>query len=276
MAYCTNCGATIPDSARFCSSCGAPVYLAARKNESSHQTFHVSGKAKLVVNIRTPGSIDVRNGQTGLVEIDSDIGEPQNIDYNCKQEGDMITISSRTKSWNPLIWGSYAFSVGPRTNVRVAVPPESDLDLETQTDSITANGIKGKISAQSKTGPIHFKDSAGTFTAKTHTGNVDMDGVDGLVDVRNTIGHVSYAGSLQNGENTIRTTTGDIEVALRGTPDLKIDASTTVGRIICRLELSDSHFDRGDFVGQRLTGKLGSGSGRLFLEATTGSISIYK
>jgi hypothetical protein len=276
MAYCTNCGATIPDTARFCSSCGTPVHQAAKKSETSHQSFQVTGRAKLVVNISTPGSIDLKTGEIGVVEVDADIGDPVNVDYACRQEGDMIRITSRTKSWNPLIWGTYAFSGGPRTNVRVTAPAECDLEISTQTDSIAIDGIKGSVIADSKTGPIRVKDSQGAFRIKTHTGNIDMDNVDGIVNVWNTIGHVSYAGVIAVGDNSLRTTTGDIEIALRGTPDLTIDASTMVGHILCRIELKDSRFDRGDFVGQHLTGKIGPGAGRLILEATTGSISIYK
>jgi DUF4097 and DUF4098 domain-containing protein YvlB len=266
----------MPDSARFCPACGTPVYLAAKKSEPSHQSFQITGRTKLVVNIVTPGSIEVKSGQTGVVDVDANVDDPQNVEYSCRQEGDMVRIVSRTKSWNPLIWGSYAFSGGPRTNVRVAVPPECDLELQTQTDSVIISGTKGNVVAESKTGPIRIKDCQGAFRIKTHTGNIDMDSVDGIVNVWNTIGHVSYAGSIQNGENALRTTTGDIEVVLRGTPDLTIDASTAVGRILCRLELTDSRFDRGDFVGQHLSGRIGSGTGRLILEATTGSISIYK
>ena len=266
----------MPDSARFCPSCGTPVYSAAKKSETSQQSFHLTGRPKLVVNISTPGSIDVKSGEKGVVNVDANIGDPVNVDYSCKQEGDLIKISSRTKSWNPLIWGSYAWTGGPRTNVLVTVPSECDLELQTQTDSVSIGGIRGSIIADSKTGPIRVKDSQGTFRIKTHTGNIDMDNVDGLVNVWNTIGHVSYAGALSVGENSLRTTTGDIEVALRGTPDLTMDASTMVGHILCRVELGESRFDRGDFVGQHLTGRLGSGGGRLILEATTGSISVYR
>ena len=276
MAFCTNCGATFPPGAKFCPACGFPVYASGRSSEVAHNSFQIAGRAKVVVNLRTPGSVDIRRGEAGVITADADVIEPESIDYSARQEGDLITISGRTKSWNPLIWGSYAFSVGPRTNVRVTVPPDSDLTVETQTDSISVSGISGSIRAESKTGPIRLKDCIGTFSIKTHTGNVDMDDVNGTVDVRNTIGHVSYSGALSGGVNSFRATTGDIEVALKGTPDLSLDASTTVGRIVCRMELAESHYDRGEFVGQHLTGRMGSGSGRLVIEATTGSISIYR
>jgi hypothetical protein len=276
MAFCRNCGATLPPAAKFCPACGVPVYASGRNNEVTHNSFQIAGKPKIVINLRTPGSVDVRRGEAGVATADADVKEPESIDYSARQEGDLITIGSRTKSWNPLIWGSYAFSGGPRTNVRVTIPADSDLTVETQTDSITVSGISGSISAETKTGPIHLKDCDGTFSIKTHTGNVDMDDVNGTVDVRNTIGNVNYSGALSAGVNTFRATTGDIEVALKGTPDLSLDSSTTVGRIVCRLELTESHYDRGDFVGQHLTGRMGSGRGKLVIEATTGSISIYR
>jgi len=253
-----------------------PIYASGRSSEASHNSFQIAGKPKVVINLRTPGSVDVKRGDAATVMADADVKEPESIDYSARQEGSLVTITSRTKSWNPLIWGSYAFSGGPRTNVRVTIPSDSDLSVETQTDSISISGISGNISAESKTGPIRLKDCDGTFSIKSHTGNVDMDGVNGTVDVRNTIGHVSYSGALSAGVNSFRATTGDVEVALGGTPDLSLDASTTVGRIVCRLELAESHYDRGEFVGQHLTGRIGSGRGRLVIEATTGSISIYR
>ncbi len=276
MAFCRNCGATLPSAAKFCPACGVPVYASGRNSEVTHNSFQIAGKPKVIINLRTPGSVDVRRGEAGAITADADVMEPESIDYSARQESNLITITGRTKSWNPLIWGSYAFSGGPRTNVRVTIPPDGDLTIETQTDSISVSGISGSINAESKTGPIRLKDCNGTFSIKTHTGNVDMDDVNGTVDVRNTIGNVSYSGALSAGVNAFRATTGDIEVALKGTSDLSLDASTTVGRIVCRLEMTESHYDRGDFVGQRLTGRIGSGKGRLVIEATTGSISIYR
>src|SRR5579862_1753682 len=270
MTFCRNCGATLPPAAKFCPACGVPAYASGRSSEVTHNSFQVAGRPKVVVNLRTPGSVDVRKGEIGVIIADADVTEPESIDYSARQEGNLITIMSRTKSWNPLIWGSYAFSGGPRTNVHVTIPPDCDLTVETQTDSISLGGISGNVSAESKTGSIRLKDCDGTFSVRTHTGNVDMDDVNGTVDVRNTIGHVSYSGALAGGVNAFRATTGDIELALKGSPDLSLDASTTVGRIVCRLELAESHYDRGDFVGQHLTGRIGSGKGRLVVEATTG------
>ena len=98
-------------------------------------------------------------------------------------------------------------------------PPECDLELQTQTDSVIISGTKGNVVAESKTGPIRIKDSQGAFRIKTHTATSTWTTSTVFVNVWNTIGHVSDAGAIQSGENSLRTTTGDIEVVLRGTPD---------------------------------------------------------
>ena len=284
MPFCTNCGSALPDAgAKFCPTCGAPVLSAgttstttSRRPEALHQTFAVTGRPKITITVRTPGSVDVQRGGAGEVLVDSEIAEAENIAYKASQSGDAVHVTSHGKTWNPLVWGSYIFSAGPRANIRVTAPQEADLSIETITDSITVSGIKGSISAESKTGPIYIRDSEGSLIVRTHTGNVDLNGVSALVDVRNTIGHVNFVGALSPGSNSIRTTTGDIDVALKGEPDLLLDASTNVGRIISRMEMADARFDRGQYIGQHLTGRLGTGRGRLLLEATTGSISIYR
>ncbi len=236
----------------------------------------MSGKPKITVAIRLPGSIEVRRGTPGEVAVASQIRDPENVDYAVGQNGDAVTVNCHAKSWNPLVWGGYIFSSGPRTDVTISAPPDSDLTLETMTDPILVDGVNGTFTVETKTGSIHLQDCKGIFRVKTHTGTLDLDGVDGSVDARNTVGHVRYSGVLSKGENSIKATTGDIDIALKGENDLRIDASTTVGHITCNVDLADSRYDKGQYVGQHATGRIGAGAGKLILETTTGSISIHK
>lgn len=275
MSFCINCGASLPDSqAKYCPRCGAPVLTASTRSESARQTFSVGQRPKLNVKVSTPGSISLVGGDDGQVSVNVDIVERENIDYRALQEGNAINIWSKTKTWDPLIWGSYVFSGGPRTNVRIVAPRDSDLNLETVTDPISVSSINGVISLESKTSNIILRDCAGTIGVRTHTGNVDLENVNGLIDIRDTIGVVNYSGSLAAGSNAIRTTTGDINIALKGPQDLTLEASTVVGHIVCRVDLSESKYDRGQYIGQHISGKLGTGRGNLVLDATTGSITI--
>jgi DUF4097 and DUF4098 domain-containing protein YvlB len=275
MPFCQNCGATLPDSdARYCPRCGAPVMSAAARSEPDQQTFNVSQRPKLIVRVSTPGSVTITNGPDGQVTVRAEIVDRSSIEYRAVQEGNTISVSSRTKTWDPFIWGSYVFSGGPRTNITIASPKDADLQVETVTDPISIAGINGNVSCESKTGHVRLTDCAGTTSVHTHTGNVELQNVNGLVDVGNTIGAVNFTGSLAAGSNSIRTTTGDIDVALKGPQDLSIEANTVVGHIISRLDLAQSKYDRGQYIGQHISGRIGSGRGRLNLEATTGSISI--
>lgn len=274
MAYCTYCGAAIPDDARYCPRCGAPVLAAQGRIEADQRTFNVGQRPRVIVKIQTPGSINVVNGVDGQVSVSADITERGSIDYRAAQEVNTISITSKTKTWDPLIWGSYIFYGGPRSNVKIVTPRDADLDLETVTDPISVSGISGVISCESKTSNIRLRDCAGPISVHTHTGNVDMENVNGQIDVRDTIGAVNYSGSLATGASSIRTTTGDVNVALKGPQDLFIDANTTVGHIVCRIDLVESKYNRGEYIGQHISGRLGSGKGRLTLDATTGSISI--
>ncbi len=115
-------------------------------------------------------------------------------------------------------------------------------DLETVTDPISISGINGTLAAETKTSNIRFKDCAGTLSLRTHTGAVDLENVNGLIDVRNTIGIVNYSGSLATGSSAVRTTTGDINIALKGPQDLFVEASTCcwthrLPRRSCRVEI---------------------------------------
>jgi hypothetical protein len=244
------------------------------KSEADQQIFTVSQRPKIHARIHTPGSISVISGIEGQVSVSADITERGNIDYRAIQEGNLVSISSRTKTWDPLIWGSYVFSGGPRANIKIVVPRDADLDLETVTDPISISGINGTLAAETKTSNIRFKDCAGTLSLRTHTGAVDLENVNGLIDVRNTIGIVNYSGSLATGSSAVRTTTGDINIALKGPQDLFVEASTVVGHIVSRVDLAESKYDRGQYVGQHISGRMGTGKGRLVLDATTGSISI--
>lgn len=275
MPYCQNCGAALPDSqARFCPRCGAPVLATSAKMEPDQHTFNVGPRPKINIKVSTPGSVSVVSGQDGQVSITADIIERGNIDYRAAQEGNLIDVTARTKTWDPLIWGSYVFSGGPRVNVRVTAPRDADLNVETVTDPISIADINGVIAVESKTGNARLMNCAGTVSLHTHTGNVDLENVNGLIDVRDTIGTVNFSGSLATGSNSVRTTTGDINITLKGPQDLLIEANTVVGHIISRVDLSESKYDRGQYVGQHISGRLGSGKGRLILDATTGSISF--
>jgi hypothetical protein len=277
VSYCSKCGAKLPESgASFCPSCGAPVPSVPRTPATSHKVFAISGRAKVIVKVTVPGSIDVRKGSEGEIAIDTRVTEPDLIDVEIIQNGNIVTVKTHTKSWDPFRWGSHLLSLGPRTSITIATPEQTDLDLETQTDPIKVNGLSGTLNLDSKTGSIQLNACSGTISAITHTGSLNFDDVNGTISSRATTGPTRFVGNLSNNASAFRSTAGTIEIVLVGEQNLAIDASTTVGQITCTLDLRESRYEKGQFIGQQVSGKVGTGTGRLSVETTVGSISIHK
>lgn len=240
--------------------------------------MNVTGKPSIVVRVEVPGSVVASAADVNEVTVDSKMVEPDQLDFAVSQNANQITITSRAKSWNPLIWGAYLFSGGPRTDITIQVPHESDLRIETMTDPITVSGIKGSVESTSKTGNIQVSESSGGVSVETHTGAVNLSNVNGIVSVRATTGSVRYSGTpSSNGESSFRSTTGDVDITLLGSNNLKVDAATTIGKITCAMNMQDSRYEKGQYVGHHITGRIGSESqaGRLTVDTTVGSISIH-
>jgi len=271
MPYCRKCGAELPKDARFCPACGTPIVAAEVKPMETHRTLKVTGKPKVVVTNTAPGSVEVKTGPEAEVRVDLDLRRPEDLDCNISQDGNAVTITCRSRAPSFLGWPMYFFSAGPRANILVSVPKEADLNLENRIGGIALSGVKGDLEANSATGRVSVQDCEGTVKARTRTGSVNLENVNGTVSVRNSTGSITYSGVLSKGENWFKTSTGSIELALRGKPDLTVEASTRLGRITCSPELAEARYERGLYIG-----RIGAGTGKLIAETKTGNIRISK
>ena len=242
----------------------------------------------MVVVNRAPGRVDVKPGADDEVTVDVNVREPDDLELSISQEANTITIRCRALV-HPLSWARYFTSGGPRSDVSVLVPKESDLDIEASLDQVGVSGIKGetkvettiakismdnvegKIDAKTRTGPINMSNINGTITIDNTTGPVTLDNANGTVSVRNTTGPIRFTGSLSTGENWFRTTTGSIELGLTGSPDLTVEAYSHLGSVTPIPDIPDWHYERGRHVGH-----IGSGNGKLIIETRTGSITIRR
>lgn len=285
MPYCRKCGAELQKDANFCAKCGTPVAKEEAMYANQHQTFKIVGKPKVVVVNRAPGKVDVKPSVEGEVTVDMDLREPEDLECSVSQDANTITVRCRALV-HPFSWTHYFTSGGPRANISVLVPKETDLDLEVSLDQVNVTGTKGeskvetsvarinfenvegKVDVKGRTGTIELRNVNGTITADNTTGPVIMENVSGTVSVHNTTGPIRFCGGL-SGENWFRTTTGSVELSLTGKSDLAVEAYSRLGSVTCVPEPADWRYERGQFVGQ-----LGSGTGKLIVETTTGSIAI--
>jgi hypothetical protein len=271
MPYCRRCGAELPKDARFCPACGTPVVAPEMKPMEIRKTFKVTGKPKVVVTNIAPGSVEVKSGPETEVTVDLDLRIPEDLDWNILQDGNVVTITCRSRVSPFLGWPKYIFSGGPRANILVSVPAQTDLNLENRAGRVTVTGVKGTIVAESSAGTVSMQDCEGTVKARTKAGSVELENVNGTISARSSAGSIRFTGALSKGENWFRTNVGRIELTLRGEPDLTVEASTRIGRVTCGPELTDLRYERGQYVG-----RIGAGTGRLIAETKTGSITIRR
>lgn len=271
MPYCRQCGAELSKDARFCSACGTAVAVPKMKPMETHRTLKVTGKPRVVVANTAPGLVEVKAGPKDEVTVDLDLRRPEDLDWNISQDGNIVTITCRSRVHPFFGWPMYVFSGGPRANILVSAPKEADLNLETRIGGIAVSGVKGTLEADSSTGRVRMQDCEGTVKARTRTGSINLENVNGTVSARGATGSIGFSGALSKGESWFRTSTGSIELALRGKPDLTVEASTRLGRISCSPELAEARYERG-----RYTGRIGAGTGRLIAETKTGNIRIRK
>lgn len=268
MSYCQQCGSKLPEDANYCPTCGARV-ISETKPVEKHHVLKVTGRPKVVVTNIAPGSVKVKSGSKGEVTADLDLKVSEDLECNISQDNNVVTINCRARLgfWG---WSSYIFSAGPRVNILVSVPTESDLDLETRAGRIAVGGVKGSIVAESSAGTVEIQDCRGTVKARSRAGSVNFKNVDGVVSARSSAGSIKFSGVLSKGESWFRTSVGSIDISLLGQPDLKVEASTSLGSIRCVPELTDAHYTRNQY-----TGRIGAGTGRLIAETKTGSITIH-
>jgi len=271
MPYCRRCGAALPKDARFCPACGTPVAAPEIKPMETRKTFKVAGKPKVVVTNIAPGSVEVKSGREAEVTVDLDLRIPEDLDWNILQDGNVVTVTCRSRVSSFLGWPKYIFSGGPRANIQVSVPAETDLNLENRAGRITVNGVNGTIVAESSAGRVSMQDCEGTIKTKTKAGSVDLENVNGTISASSSAGSIRFTGALSKGENWFRTNVGRIEITLQGEPDLAVEASTHIGRVKCSPELTDLRYEQGRYVG-----RIGAGAGRLIAETKTGSIAIRR
>lgn len=287
MAYCRECGAKLPQDARFCPKCGAPVAgEAGTAKQQEHRVLKVSAKPRVILVNHAPGKVDVKTAADGEVVVDLDLREPGDLDWSISQEGNIVTVRCRARV-HFMNWPRYFVSGGPRADISVSLPAETDLDVEAHLDQVTVTGLKGSVAVDSsvakvsiencegvvkvtgKTGTIDLRNLSGTVTVKSATGPVDLENVNGAITVQNTTGPIKFAGSPSTGESWFRTRTGSIDLLLRGQLDLTVEAYSRLGTVTCIPDLGNARRDRG-----RCTGKMGAGSGKLVAETETGSITI--
>jgi len=126
------------------------------------------------------------------------------------------------------------------------------------------------MTLENKAGNVTLRNIRGNVNARTSAGNVLLDGFSGkTVSIESVSGDVSVdLAEPVTGTVNLRTVSGNAKVAM-DSGDCRIALSTLRGAVQCDVPLTDENR-----TAQRVTGKVGDGSGTLDVSAVTGNVSV--
>lgn len=162
-------------------------------------------------------------------------------------------------------------SVG--VSLDATIPNRANLELVTHNGSVRITEITGRINAKTHNGKVTTTKVSGYVKLVTHNGSITCKDASGDMNLKTHNGSVKvyYCDSNEPiDEISIVTYNGSVELA--APPDLsaKVDARTNNGSINTDLPITVS----GKVSKNRLSGTIGSGEGRLYLETHNGSIRL--
>ena len=251
-------------------------------NNVIEKTYNVNPGGRLTVNADI-GSIDIQTHTQDSVEIviTKKSKKPSNKRLQ-KPLADFKVTFDVTRS-DVSITG--AFQRGktywrwhPLFNLRhldihflVTVPQRYNVDLNTQSGTISTDGLTGAVQAQTGEGIMRFNGIKGPVSGKTGAGNITLANCQGTVDVKTSVGKIHAEVSTQPQHPwTLRTSTGSITGTLNSNIAVEIDAYTDTGN------LSTDFRVKGNVTRSRVLGTINGGGPLLKFRTSVGNIRLLK
>jgi hypothetical protein len=177
--------------------------------------------------------------------------------------------------------------------VAVAVPRDCRVDLGVASAGVVVSGLHAPVSVRVVSGDITLADLAGPVDAETVSGSVDAHAVADKLRMRTVSGDLTLVegsgatvhaqtvsgtvtcdvAAAAAGDIRLSTVSGDVVIRMPDSSDLAVTLQTTSGQI-------SSAFDQlrrsGGHGMQRLEGRLGAGSGRLWANTTSGHVALLR
>jgi DUF4097 and DUF4098 domain-containing protein YvlB len=182
-------------------------------------------------------------------------------------------------------WGSL------RSDVEMRVPRTSELELVTQDGRIVIERIEGHIEAETEDGRIRLREVVGAVRARTSDGSVAGRDLEGDIDISTDDGRIELDGRFgkvhavtsdgsiklrchpdsppPTGDWLIRSSDGSITLTLPRGFSADIEASTSDGRIVSELPLTEAEQSK-----SWLKGRLGDGGPLILVKTLDGRITL--
>jgi DUF4097 and DUF4098 domain-containing protein YvlB len=224
----------------------------------------------------------VHGADTDRIRIHSTLRHARQTGFRTTQSGDTVRIEVDSAA-------GFASSAGqPAVEIIATVPETTELDLTSSTGDIyideiagpivlvTSSGslqlsdCRGEIELANQTGTTECRRVDGTFLIRSAAGSVILNDVSGAFDIETDSSDIDFKGRLAGERNhRLISTTGAIELAILGTPDLRLHATSETGLVRCLLTMREQ-----SITDHQCSGVLGSGAGTLQVQTSTGRVTV--
>jgi hypothetical protein len=247
--------------------------------------FTVGESPRVIVN-NTNGRVKCTVGPDDTVRVQARLKNPRAVDYKIAQEGDTVRVDVKSKG-KPSLLGF--LGRGDGADIEITAPRDAEIELSTTNGAIEATGFEGAGAIQSTNGSVGAEGMRGGLDATTVNGRVTLDkcvgdlranstnGAIGIadalgsIDAESTNGAITYSGEMTaGGKNRLKASNGSVKIRLQADPSLKIDASSTLGKVSSSLQ----GVTGSGLLGQKLETTLGDGLAEVVIRTSNGSISI--
>jgi hypothetical protein len=216
------------------------------------QQFTTPRPVRLEIKVAA-GDVQVTtvDGDESTVELD---GPQKLLDAaRVRLAGDRLVIDQRRRSFGG-VFGGFAESL----DVRARVPHGSKVEVVTASCDATLDGTFGGFELQAAsgdaamtgeldgdariktvTGDVRLPDVSGDLTAQTVSGHIAAQSVGGSVWAKSVSGNV-HVGSLREGQVTIQSVSGDVELGVAPGTSIDVDAGSASGDLSSEVPLSDT------------------------------------
>lgn len=238
--------------------------------ETRNDPFVVGDEPRVIVT-GDNGRVIVISGPDRTVSVKATLRKPDKIEYQITQEGDTINVTAKTDGG-----GIFNFGQSAAADIEITTPANTSIELQTGNGSVEVHGIQqsgalGKSTVRTSNGKIVLEKVSGDFDIETSNGGVSITGAIGSFNVQTSNGAITFDGELASGgSNTMRTSNGNLEIKLQGTPSLELDGSTSNGSISTEHPILTSS----PGYEHHLVGTIGQGEASLWIRSSNGSIKI--
>ena len=205
-------------------------------------------------------------------------------------DGVLRVNHERPRRWPALVWWIGQFAGWNRADVSIAVPHAVGGDLRMVSGSVVASGLAGGARVDVTSGRITLLGLDGQTAAKVISGSIEALRVDGDLSLETVSGEITLADSAATRVRA-RTVSGSITCDLDNPADSEVRLDTTSGQVTVRVRedsdldvqlhaisgrVASAFADLPRTAANSLRGTLGAGTGKLYVNAVSGTISLLR